>query len=268
MSPLVSIIMPAFNVGTFISDAIGSVLKQTYQNWELIIIDNGSTDETFTLASNFNDARIKILSEKKQGTSYARNRGLFESKGEYTSFLDADDVLPERSIEMRVLSLMQHPDFVICDGKVVVYNENLSKAITDFQPVAPQDLNTEMALLVPSCFITVSWMIRSAAIKDVAFPIGWTHFEDRIFFGLVGRNSMYHCLQEDVYHFRKRRHSSMTNIAALDKSYQRFLSEIQPGILPKEVCEVERKKYHSIFFRTYLKRANLIKGLQHFMKMI
>ena len=204
MRPLVSIIMPAFNVESFISDAINSVLNQSYQNWELIIIDNGSTDKTFAVASTYKDARIKLFVENKPGTSHARNHGLQETTGEFICFLDADDLLPRRSIELRVSSLLSSEDYNITDGKVSVYNENLSQILDQFQPIAPQNLVTEMAILVPCCFITVSWMIRSHAIKNIVFPIGWTHFEDRIFFGRVAINSGYTCLDEDVYHFRKR----------------------------------------------------------------
>ena len=96
---LISIIMPAYNVENFISQSIESVINQTYQNWELIIIDDGSTDKTKDICNKYNnsDTRIKYYFQNNSRQSAARNKGIKLANGEIIAFLDADDLwLPEK----------------------------------------------------------------------------------------------------------------------------------------------------------------------------
>jgi glycosyltransferase involved in cell wall biosynthesis len=94
-NPLVSIITPSFNSEKFIGEAIKSIQNQTYTNWELIIVDDCSSDKTVSIVSDFAqfDARIKLFQlEKNSGTGVARNKALTKAKGRYISFLDSDDL--------------------------------------------------------------------------------------------------------------------------------------------------------------------------------
>lgn len=95
---LVSIIMPSWNTAQFISESIQSVLNQTYKNWELIIVDDCSTDNTDDVVKKFDDERIKYFkNEKNSGAALTRNRAIRESNGEWIAFLDSDDLwLPEK----------------------------------------------------------------------------------------------------------------------------------------------------------------------------
>lgn len=88
---LFSIILPTYNRAKLLPIAIESVLKQTYENWELIIIDDGSTDNTKEILGQFGDPRIKYIYQHNQERSAARNRGIKEAKGEWICFLDSDD---------------------------------------------------------------------------------------------------------------------------------------------------------------------------------
>ena len=90
-SPFFSIIVPTFNRASFLPIAIRSVLEQTFIDWELIIIDDGSTDETGSVVSKFNDKRIQYFWQENQERSTARNNGVLKAKGEYICFLDSDD---------------------------------------------------------------------------------------------------------------------------------------------------------------------------------
>ncbi|MCR5405090.1 MAG: glycosyltransferase [Butyrivibrio sp.] len=99
MSDLVSIIMPSYNTGKFIKESIESVLKQTYTNWELLIVDDCSTDNTDKVVEPFlSDERIKYFkNEKNSGAAVSRNKALREAKGRWIAFLDSDDLwLPEK----------------------------------------------------------------------------------------------------------------------------------------------------------------------------
>lgn len=99
MSALVSVIMPAFNADQFIGAAIQSVLMQTHANWELIIVDDGSTDNTKSVAEEFSklDGRIKVLHQSNRKQGAARNHAIKHAHGEWLAFLDADDYwVPEK----------------------------------------------------------------------------------------------------------------------------------------------------------------------------
>ena len=104
---MVSIIMPTYNRANLILRSVKSVLKQTYDNFELIIIDDGSTDQTETIISSLNEGRIRYLkSETNQGACHARNRGIASAKGEYIAFLDSDNVWDKSYLDSR-LSLLE-----------------------------------------------------------------------------------------------------------------------------------------------------------------
>lgn len=98
MCELVSIIMPSYNTAMFIADTIKSVLKQTYENWELIIVDDCSTDNTDEIVNEFQDKRIKYFKNNTNcGAAVSRNRAIKEAKGKWIAFLDSDDLwMPDK----------------------------------------------------------------------------------------------------------------------------------------------------------------------------
>lgn len=105
MNDLVSVITPLYNMARFIADTIRSVQAQTYENWEMIIIDDGSTDSSVDIVRDFmeQDSRIKLHSLKNNfGMSYARNAGIEEAQGAYIAFLDADDIWMPEKLETQV----------------------------------------------------------------------------------------------------------------------------------------------------------------------
>lgn len=104
MSGLVSIVMPSYNTGKYIAESIKSVLAQTYTNWELLIVDDCSTDNTDEVVSEFlSDERIHyIKNEKNSGAAVSRNRALREAKGKWIAFLDSDDTWHPQKLEKQI----------------------------------------------------------------------------------------------------------------------------------------------------------------------
>lgn len=96
--PLVSVIIPLYNAESYIRETVLSVQNQSYPNIEIIIVDDGSTDDSYKVALEFSSAKCKVISQKNQGACSARNLGIEESKGDYLQFLDADDVLSKDKI--------------------------------------------------------------------------------------------------------------------------------------------------------------------------
>lgn len=112
---LVSIIMPAYNAGCFIEESIQSVLAQRYENWELIIIDDCSTDSTCELIESYDDSRIILLKNvNNSGAAIARNIGISHSKGCYLAFLDSDDLWAEDKLFRQINVLETCQEVVAC----------------------------------------------------------------------------------------------------------------------------------------------------------
>lgn len=111
MNELVSIIMPSYNTANYISDSINSVLSQTYNNWELIIVDDCSTDNSIDVVKSFGDPRIILLqNETNSGAALSRNYALREAKGKWIAFLDSDDVWVPEKLEKQI-AFMEENDY-------------------------------------------------------------------------------------------------------------------------------------------------------------
>ncbi len=111
-NPLVSVIIPTYNRAEFLPRAIDSVLAQTFTDFELIVIDDGSTDGTDRILKNYarQDKRIKVITQKNCGVSCARNKGLSMARGTYVSMLDSDDFALPEMLERQVLYMRKYPD--------------------------------------------------------------------------------------------------------------------------------------------------------------
>lgn len=106
---LVSIIMPTWNTERFIAEAIQSVLNQTYQNWELLIVDDCSTDNTEQVVASFKDDRIKYFhNEESCGAALTRNRAMREAQGEWIAFLDSDDLWMPEKLEKQIAFMREN----------------------------------------------------------------------------------------------------------------------------------------------------------------
>ncbi|MGF1478665.1 MAG: glycosyltransferase family 2 protein [Cyanophyceae cyanobacterium] len=108
--PEISVIIPAYNAEETILKTVASVEQQTFADFELIIIDDESSDRTLELLETIKDNRVQIYSDKNGGTSVARNRGIARATGEYVTFLDADDLWTADKLERQLAAFKQHPE--------------------------------------------------------------------------------------------------------------------------------------------------------------
>lgn len=111
--PLISVIIPAYNAQKTIQETINSVLEQTFTDWELIVIDDGSQDDTVKVVKNITDPRIKIFSYPNARQAVSRNRGLAQATGDYIAFLDADDQWSADKLEAQFNTLKANPSAAV-----------------------------------------------------------------------------------------------------------------------------------------------------------
>ncbi|AFZ22700.1 glycosyl transferase [Cylindrospermum stagnale PCC 7417] len=109
-TPTISVIIPAYNVEHTIIKTITSVQAQTFLNWELIVINDGSTDESLQLLNEIKDSRLKVFSYQNGGLAVARNRGINHAMGEFIAFLDADDLWTPDKLELQLEALQKNPE--------------------------------------------------------------------------------------------------------------------------------------------------------------
>lgn len=132
MNPFVSIIIPCYNQGQYLSEALESVYNQTFINWECLIIDDGSIDNTSEIAKLFvqKDSRFVYLYKENGGVSSARNLGIEISKGKFIQFLDSDDVLDKRKLELSLYQLGLHKNnnvkIIISNFRMITDDSNVS----------------------------------------------------------------------------------------------------------------------------------------------
>ncbi len=132
-APLISIIMPVYNVELYVEDAIKSLLGQTYQNFEVIIVNDGSTDKTLPIVQSYtdSDSRIHVINQANKGPSSARNMGLQIVQGRYIYFFDGDDLLEPTAFEICIGYIdSMELDFVVFSGEVY---STISGAADKFQ---------------------------------------------------------------------------------------------------------------------------------------
>ncbi|MEM7726657.1 MAG: glycosyltransferase [Cyanobacteria bacterium P01_A01_bin.45] len=123
-NPIISVIIPAFNSEKTIKKTINSVLKQSFKNWELIIIDDDSEDSTVDIISQFNDNRIKLFSYEHGGGNISRNRGFSHANGEFVSFLDSDDIWTSDKLFKQLKALQKNPDAAVVYSWTNYIDEN------------------------------------------------------------------------------------------------------------------------------------------------
>ncbi|MGP1625027.1 glycosyltransferase family 2 protein [Prevotella koreensis] len=117
MTPKISVIIPLYNKEKIVERSVNSVLSQSFKNFELIIVDDGSTDNSFEIVNNIKDDRIRLMRQENGGPSKARNTGAKRACGEWIVFLDADDELLPSALEVFILSIKKHEDanFICCE---------------------------------------------------------------------------------------------------------------------------------------------------------
>lgn len=175
MNPLVSVVIPAYNASQTIVACLDSVCGQTYKHLEVIVVDDGSTDETFSIlqryAEEHNNIPLKIYSITNSGPASARNYGIEHSTGEYVAFLDSDDRWISTKIEKQVVCLKAHSDIGLLGCSYSIKN-NVQSNIGSVEKITP------CFLLYKNSFITSSVIVKHSILARFKFDVGRKYSED------------------------------------------------------------------------------------------
>lgn len=166
MNPKISVVMAVYNQERFLREAIASILAQTYKNFEFIIIDDGSTDNTRKIISSFGDKRIKVLRNKKNiGLTKSLNLGLKISRGEFIARMDADDISYPGRFELQVQTLQKTKDLFLIGSQADLIREDGAKVGVSKMPTKDYEINKVVMRFNP--FIHPTLFFRRALLEEI-----------------------------------------------------------------------------------------------------
>jgi glycosyltransferase involved in cell wall biosynthesis len=236
--------MAAYNAETYIAAAIRSILNQTYVDWELIVIDDASKDQTVAMVNRLadQDDRIKLIAkEQNTGVVDTRNIGIQSSKGKYLAILDSDDIAYPKRLELQLEFMEQHPDHVLVGGECweIDSQGNPLKKIDRLIP--NEQLST--LLLFSNYFINSTVMIRKSALDLPAYHQGFQPSEDYELFCRLGKKGNLANLKTPLAYYRIHDQNisgdSAKLSAAIKEIHRKYLDEL--GLKASE----EELKLHS-----------------------
>ena len=261
---MISVIMPAYNAERHIVEAITSVLAQEHHDLELIVVDNNSRDGTVQLIEGFTDPRIQLMHQPVQGVSAARNMALARMRGDFFCFLDADDVLPPKSLSARHTLLLADPQLHFADGTVELTDVSMKHVLRTWKPTFTGVPYRPLLDLSPACFVGLTWMIRRMHGHAYAFDTRLTHAEDLCFLLSMARNGRYAYTTEVVLRYRRGHDSAMQNLDGLHDGYRGVLRALQEAPDPPDEGALAAmwNKVRNIMMRSYLKRGQPLRALK------
>jgi glycosyltransferase involved in cell wall biosynthesis len=233
---LVSIVIPAYNAEKFIAETIDSVIGQTYTNWELIVVDDGSKDGTKeVVAAYLGDPRVKYVHQQNAGVSLTRNHGIRLSKGEYITFLDADDHWQKNNLEEKIKFLEQNPvvDWVFSDR--LLADEDLNY-IGHGEPGRDVDMLKNILLwegeVVPGLCSNMV-MRRKCAEAGLAFDPALSTAADQDFSLQLASRFTGKRIPQALWTYRIRKTSMSRNIELMERDHIRVYRKAeQQGLFP------------------------------------
>lgn len=217
---LVSIITPSYNTGRYIAETIESVINQTYKNWEMIIVDDCSTDDTEKIVSSYNDSRIRFIkNDTNSGAAVSRNKAIREAKGEWIAFLDSDDLWVPDKLESQIAFMCENRYAFSCGYSTCIDENSNSLHVID---TCPKKITRFMFLLYDwaGC-LTVMYHVPTVGLVQIE---DIKRRNDYALWLQISRHNVCYSLPKILGHYRVRRvsvsHTSRLNL--VKAHYQMF----------------------------------------------
>ena len=224
MDPLISIIMPVYNTERYLERSIASILHQTYENWELLVVDDGSTDDSFVCLKNIQrrDARIRLFHKENGGAASARNYALDRAQGTYIMFVDSDDAYEADCIETCYNALREHrADACLFNFDCIDENGNITEG-GDAHPIGDEIINPDQIFLRTyqkngyMFALPCNKLVKREAFDGLRFSDGMRMCEDEVLFPrLIERCPRIVCVSRVLYHYWIHQGSIMHDVFSL-----------------------------------------------------
>ncbi|MBE5978966.1 MAG: glycosyltransferase [Paenibacillaceae bacterium] len=276
--PKISVIMPLYNAEQFVSKAIESILQQSYKDFELLIVDDCSTDNSLDIVSKIRDSRIKIVrNEKNEGISFSRNRGLALASGEYIALMDDDDLTVPFRFDTQVNYLNVHSDIDVVGGRHCIIDENDQIIRTCGEPLNnPLYIRADMMLY--DSVANGSAMFRADFIKRnrINYHDGWLGMEDYHFWIQCSARGRITNLSENLLYWRKSGNNETVrrqNLQSKERSEKfsnlhKYAFELNGYLLLNEEYEIINKMFPEAISSTIVNRNDIEKLYNVLLKII
>ena len=211
LNPFISVLLPAFNAEKFLKESIDSILCQTYSNFELIIINDGSIDNTQAIIDAYDDSRIKcITNSQNKGLIDSLNEGILSCTGIYIIRMDADDIAFKHRIQTQVEFLQLNPHVAMVGAHAIFFNENITSPIENWP--LDQSTNTineiKSAIVWENCIIHPSVCMRTDIAKSLLYDASQKNYEDYdLWLRLLANNHIIAKINEPLLYYRVQENS-------------------------------------------------------------
>ncbi len=213
--PKISVIIPVYNVEKYLQKCLDSVVNQTLKELEIIIVNDGSTDSSLSIAEEFakNDSRIKVVNKENGGVSSARNAGLRDVTGEYISFIDSDDWIDKTMYEkMYEAGQSEDTDIIVCNAMLYIENKKIFKNFCTHKNIIKKNNNSLIFVSdnKKKLFLnmTVCWnkLFKSKFYleNEFKFPEGYIYEEPPVLFIAHAKANKIIIVPESLYYYRQR----------------------------------------------------------------
>lgn len=191
--PLLSIIVPVYNVEEYLDKCIESILRQNYRNFELILVNDGSTDSSFLICKKYEslDSRIVTLSQANKGLSSARNAGLEYANGAYIGFVDSDDWIEPTMYENLVAACLEESADISCCGRRMIYSPSNTKElfnISEREVWTPEECLSRLFSWDGIDSSACDKVFKASLFRKVKYPVGELHEDIMIMYRLISNS--------------------------------------------------------------------------------
>ncbi len=214
MNKLISVIVPVYNVEKYLQKCVDSIINQTYQNLEIILVDDGSTDNSGKICDEYlkKDKRIKVIHKRNGGLSDARNWAIDVAEGEYIEFVDSDDYIEQDMIEFLYNNIEQYnADISICSYYMIDEKECINQSTNELYVYSRLEILQEV--LLDEKIRSYAWnkLFKKSLFDDIRFPVGKI-FEDVITIGKLFEKSEKVVLNDVAKYYYRQREGSILHI--------------------------------------------------------
>jgi len=262
---MVSVVIPTYNRARFIAKAIASVLDQTYRDFEIIVVDDGSTDQTQEKLESYGDRIITHSYTPNRGVSYARNRGIDLARGTYIAFLDSDDFWKPEKLKKQMEFLENHPEYSIVATQCLV--NLIDEDLNTIKYLEKNELHHELtyAKIFQRPFIMPSSILMKKECFDVVgnFDENRRVLEDIDLYLRLAQKYKIGFINEPLTvftrgHEKDRRESLEVRCNRLEVSEKNY----NPELIPKRLYKKRISSLHAHIGKHYIRRGEIQKGRQ------